>query len=203
MFTGIIEQLGTIAIISPGNPLTRLLVEIPERWNADLQLGESIAVNGICLTVAEISSTTMLFEAMPETVQKTAMANWKDNQQVNLERACLAQTRLGGHIVSGHVDGVGMVKTVAPDERGNRIITITVDRALVPFLASKGSVTVDGVSLTIIDCKEDHFTVGIIPHTWEHTILQTYTPQIRVNIEVDTIARYVVHAMRYLQQKSF
>jgi riboflavin synthase len=194
MFTGIVEELGTVAGIEEQGDALRLTVHSPHVL-ADTGLGDSIAVNGCCLTVAERDGDTWTADVMQETLDKTSLAGIQPGDRVNLERAVTPQTRLGGHIVQGHVDGVGTilgrtpsehwevveVSMPAPDERGS----------LGRYLVDKGSITVDGVSLTVVEAGDDRFTVSLIPETLARTTLGSRQPGDRVNLEVDVIAKHV------------
>jgi riboflavin synthase len=194
MFTGIVEELGTVAGVEDQGDAIRLTVHSPHVL-ADAGLGDSIAVNGCCLTVAQRDGETWTADVMQETLDKTSLAGVQPGDRVNLERAVTPHTRLGGHIVQGHVDGVGTilgrtpsehwevveVSLPAPDERGS----------LSRYLVDKGSITVDGVSLTVVEAGEDRFTVSLIPETLARTTLGSRQPGDRVNLEVDVLAKHV------------
>jgi riboflavin synthase len=195
MFTGLVQRLATVQQITPEGPGVRLTLT-----EADLAqqaaLGDSIAVNGCCLTVVEISRDTLAFEAGPETLAKTTLNALAAGDQVNLESSlCLGDT-LGGHLVSGHVDGVGSV--VQRDEDAEWVtFWIQVPGELARQMASKGSVAVDGVSLTLVEVQADRFSVALIPHTLGVTTLGTRRVGDRVNIETDLLAKYVQRQLEW------
>lgn len=180
MFTGIVEELGCVESLIDG----RLRVAA-ETVLDDVGVGDSIAVNGCCLTVVAFGTTWWEAELSTETIDRTSFTRLATGDSVNLERAVRAQDRLGGHLVQGHVDGVGEIVDPVPDLR------VRVPTGLRRYLVEKGSVTVDGVSLTVVQPTDDGFTVAIIPHTAEVTSLGTKQPGDLVNIEVDVIAKYV------------
>ena len=180
MFTGIVEELGSIERFEHGT-LRLAATKVLD----DIHVGDSIAVNGCCLTVVAHSDTWWEADVSDETISRTSLATTAEGDPVNLERAVRAQDRLGGHIVQGHVDAVGQVVDAVPDLR------IRVPDHLLRYLVEKGSVTVDGVSLTIVTPVDDGFTVAIIPHTAAVTTLGSRRPGDAVNIEVDVIAKYV------------
>jgi riboflavin synthase len=180
MFTGIVEELGRLESLRAG----RLRIAAT-RVVDGVQIGESIAVNGCCLTVVASGVDWWEADVSDETISRTSLASLNDGDGVNLERAVRASDRLGGHIVQGHVDGVGEVVEPVPDLR------IRVPPGLLRYLVEKGSVTVDGVSLTIVEPLADGFTVAIIPHTADVTTLGTKRPGDLVNLEVDVMAKYV------------
>ncbi len=180
MFTGIVEELGRRDSLRDG----RLRIAATHVIDG-VEIGESIAVNGCCLTVVAFGDDWWEADVSDETISRTSLAQLRDGDGVNLERAVRASDRLGGHIVQGHVDGVGEVVDPVPDLR------IRVPDALLRYLVEKGSVTVDGVSLTIVKPLDDGFTVAIIPHTADVTTLGTKRPGDLVNLEVDVMAKYV------------
>jgi riboflavin synthase len=180
MFTGIVEEIGRIASFEKG----RLRIEA-ERVLADAALGDSIAVSGCCLTVVATGPGWWEADVSAETIARTSLVRTRPGGSVNLERAVRVQDRLGGHLVQGHVDAIGVVVEPVPDLR------VRVPAELFPYLVEKGSVAVDGVSLTIVTPSPDGFSVAIIPHTAAVTTLGTKEPGDLVNIEVDVIAKYV------------
>ena len=180
MFTGIVEELGRLVGLTGGR-LRIGAVNVLE----GVALGDSIAVNGCCLTVVAHGDDWWEADLSDETLSRTALGDLRPGDPVNLERAVQASQRMGGHIVQGHVDAVGEVVAPVPDHR------VRVPGRLGRYLVEKGSVTVDGVSLTVVDALADGFTVAVIPHTAEVTTLGVLTPGDRVNIEVDVIAKYV------------
>jgi len=180
MFTGIVEELGTIAAVS-GDRIriaARLVLE-------DAKTGDSIAVDGCCLTVVDQAEGWWEADVSPETRKRTTLGDRTPADPVNLERPVRAQDRLGGHIVQGHVDGVGEIVDPAPDLR------VRMPRELLRYVVEKGSITVDGVSLTVVDVLDDGFTVAVIPHTEAVTTLGTKGPGDAVNLEVDVTVKYV------------
>ncbi|GAB6933573.1 riboflavin synthase [Calditerricola satsumensis] len=190
MFTGIIEEVGRVRRLSPVGP-TSMVLEVEARSVLeDARVGDSIAVNGVCLTVTALGAGTFTADVMPETVKKTSLARLKPGALVNLERAMAAGARFGGHIVTGHVDGVGVIRSRTPRENAV-VFAIDVPDDLRRYLIPKGSVAVDGISLTVVDVTETGFTVSIIPHTLANTVLRHLGPGDLVNIECDVIAKYV------------
>jgi riboflavin synthase len=184
MFTGIVEELGRVLAVDAGEGITRLAFSAPKVAEG-AATGDSIGVNGCCLTVVELGPTWWAAEATEETLRRTTTGDLQPGDAVNLERPVRLSDRLGGHLVQGHVDGVGTVVEPAPD------LQITVPQALLPYLVEKGSVTVDGCSLTVVQVLPDGFTVAIIPHTAAVTTIGLRRPGDRVNLEVDVIAKYV------------
>ncbi|MBZ5733869.1 riboflavin synthase [Nocardioides sp. TRM66260-LWL] len=189
MFTGLVEELGTVAAIEPQGDALRLTIRATTVLE-DAGLGDSIAVNGCCLTVAERTDDTWTADVMQETLDKTSLAGIAPGDRVNLERAVTAGTRLGGHIVQGHVDGVGEIVRRSPSEHWE-VVEITLPPHLARYLVDKGSVTVDGTSLTVVEAGAESFTISLIPETLARTTLGLKQPGERVNLEVDVIAKYV------------
>jgi riboflavin synthase len=192
MFTGIITGLGTVREIRPlgGGRDMRLVIATPWSNTAEIPPGASIACSGCCLTAVELGADWFAVEVSAETLSKTTLGGWAVGSRVNLERPLKVGDELGGHIVSGHVDGVAEVLAAAP-ENGSTRWSFRVPRALARFIAPKGSVAVDGVSLTVNEVGDDTFGVNIIPHTAAVTSFGLLRPGDRVNIEIDTLARYV------------
>jgi riboflavin synthase len=180
MFTGIVEELGRIESFENGR-----LVVSAHMVLTDVAIGDSIAVNGCCLTVVEHTSDQWVADVSDETVRRTSLSSARPGDAVNLERAVRVETRLGGHLVQGHVDAVGEIVDPVPDLR------VRVPEHLTRYLVEKGSVTVDGVSLTVVEPLSDGFTVAIIPHTSAVTTLGVRRPGDLVNIEVDVVAKYL------------
>ena len=180
MFTGIVEEMGRIESFVDGRLRVQCRTVI-----TDAAIGDSIAVNGCCLTVVDHGSDWWEADLSSETIARTTFDDLESGSSVNLERAVMASQRLGGHIVQGHVDGVGTVVAPVPD------LAVRVPTQLVHYLVEKGSVTVDGVSLTVVDIQDDVFTVAVIPHTADVTTLGRLIPGQRVNLEADVIAKYV------------
>jgi riboflavin synthase len=194
MFTGIIESLGTIAAMEPRGGDLRLKLRAPGMDLGDTKLGDSIAVNGVCLTVTELAGGQFAADVSRESLSVTTLGDLGVGDRVNLERALTLNTRLGGHLVSGHVDGVGEVLSMQPDARSTRVYFRAPD-ALARYIAAKGSITIDGTSLTVNGVDGAAFDVNIIPHTWDLTRFSVYRVGTRVNLEVDLIARYLERLM--------
>ena len=193
MFTGIIEELGEVVAIDHGVDSARLAVRAP-RVVADAVNGASIAVNGVCLTVVDVVDGTFMADVMRETLQRSSLGALAIGSPVNLERAVKASDRLGGHIVQGHVDGVGTVLDRTPGSRWE-VVRISLPDVLSPYLVEKGSVAVDGVSLTVTSVGEGWFEISLILTTLAATTLGRRTPGEPVNLEVDVIAKYVERLM--------
>jgi riboflavin synthase len=199
MFTGIVEELGTVEALVDQGDAVRLTVRGPH-VTLDAALGDSIAVNGCCLTVAERDQETFTADVMRETLEKTSLGDLTPGARVNLERAVTPQTRLGGHIVQGHVDGTGQVRRRTPSEHWE-VVEVGLPAAIARYLVPKGSVTVDGISLTVVDVGPDSFTVSLIPETLARTTLGFKQAGDRVNLEVDVIAKYVERLLDPTTQK--
>ena len=194
MFTGIIEEIGTIKGIKRGNRSVVLEVKA-KKVLEDLKVGDSIATNGVCLTVISFSGGSFCADVMPETMQRSNLGELRAGSPVNLERALTLNGRLGGHIVSGHVDGMGRIVGKEKDE--NAIwITIATSADLLRYIVDKGSITIDGISLTVVAVTDSEFTVSIIPHTQDETTLVKKQVGDNVNLENDVIAKYVEKLMR-------
>ena len=189
MFTGIIEDLGKIQSVQRGSHSVKLRIA-SELIVSDVKAGDSIAVNGICLTVTAYDSSSFTVDVMPETLKKTNLAELKPGQEVNLERALRLSDRLGGHLVSGHIDGVGTIITSVKQDIAV-VMEISYPRELGKYLVPKGSVAVDGASLTVVEVRADSFTVSLIPHTRGITTLGRKQPGQTVNLEMDVIAKYL------------
>jgi riboflavin synthase len=189
MFTGIVEELGTVVAVEDQGDAIRLTIGASTVLE-DAGLGDSIAVNGCCLTVATREGDTWTADVMQETLDKTSLYGVRLGDRVNLERAVTAETRLGGHIVQGHVDGVGTVRSRTPSEHWE-VVEIELPPGLTRYLVDKGSITVDGVSLTVVEARDDSFTVSLIPETLARTTLGSRQPGQRVNLEVDILAKHV------------
>jgi len=190
MFTGIVETLGTLAAIEPRDGDLRLVIEAGGLDLGAVRLGDSIAVNGVCLTVVEVEGNRFAADVSVETLDHTTAGAWTSGTRVNLEQALTVDKRLGGHIVSGHVDGVGEVLERHGDARSERF-RLRAPLALARYIASKGSIAVDGTSLTVNAVDGTDFELNIVPHTLAHTIIGGYRTGSRVNLEVDVIARYL------------
>lgn len=194
MFTGIIEAIGEVVSLQPKNGDLRLRIKTHNLDLADVRLGDSIATNGVCLTVVDLPGDGYWADVSRETLDNTTLPGWKLGQKVNLEKALTPQTRLGGHIVSGHVDGVGEVVKRFPDARSERF-HIRAPKELAKYIAHKGSITVDGTSLTVNKVEGAVFELNIVPHTLQCTIMGHYQAGSRVNLEVDVLARYLERLM--------
>lgn len=191
MFTGIIESVGYVKAMQPVGGDIRLVIESNELDFSDVKLGDSIASNGICLTVVEFGSNYYAVDVSRETIARTALEELKIGHVVNLEKAMLPTTRFGGHIVAGHVDGVGVVSKLQQDAR-SIYIEIEVPQELAHYTATKGSITVDGISLTTNLVRDNIVSLNIIPHTAQVTnIAKHWLVGSKVNIEVDIVARYL------------
>lgn len=190
MFTGIIQAIGRLSSSHRRGADMRLGIGTGRLDMSDVRLGDSIAVNGVCLTVVGLGGDGFEVDVSCETLARTSLGGLARGDRVNLEKALLPTTRLGGHLVSGHVDGLGEVVSMAESGR-SWCYGIRVPSALARYVAVKGSICVDGVSLTVNGVEADVFTVNIVPHTQQETIISGYRPGSRVNIEVDIIARYL------------
>ncbi|HCJ91240.1 MAG TPA: riboflavin synthase [Acidaminococcaceae bacterium] len=189
MFTGLVAELGSVERLAEGEDTCRLSVRARKVLDG-LKIGDSVAVNGVCLTVTDLRSNGFTADVMPETVRRTTMHGLRPGDRVNLERALRLADGLDGHIVQGHVEGVGMVTKVRPE--GNALVyTIAAPAELTPYIVEKGSVTVDGVSLTVIQAGDTEFGVSLIPHTAAQTTLGYKKPGDTVNLETDILARYI------------
>ena len=198
MFTGLIESVGDVADVKTIAAGFRL--RIATNIAADLRLGESVAVNGVCLTVVEQAADSFSAEIGPETAKVTSLGALTQGSLVNLERAMPADGRFGGHIVLGHVDGTGTIQSIRP-EADFWWVTVGYPAALAPYLIHRGSIAVDGVSLTIAKLEKTAFDVQIVPFTWTHTNLRGMRPGDCVNLECDMVGKYVLRAMELLGTK--
>ncbi len=190
MFTGIINAIGTIKAININAQGARLVIATNNLDMSDVNLGDSIATNGICLTVVDFDQNSYSADVSNETLNRTGFAHYNVGMQVNLEKAMLASTRLGGHMVSGHVDGVSDILSII--NNGNSIeYWLSMPKDLAHYIAEKGSVTIDGTSLTVNALSEGKFRLTIVPHTVKETIFAHYNVGTKVNLEVDLIARYL------------
>lgn len=189
MFTGIVTDVGRVRAVRDTNRDRRF--EIETRFDtATLDLGASVSHAGCCLTVVETGLSWFAVEVSGETLARTTLGAWDQGRRINLERAARVGDELGGHIVSGHVDGIGEVVSVVA-EGGSHRVRIRVPRPLHRYVAEKGSITVEGVSLTVNDIEDDVFGVNLIPHTWDVTTLGELAPGSGVNLEIDMLARYL------------
>jgi riboflavin synthase len=193
MFTGIIEEKGAVAEVSAAGRLKVKATRVLE----DTSVGDSIAVMGVCLTVVELDEDAFTVDVMPETLRSSTLGDLRPGSPVNLERAMSAGARFGGHMVNGHVDGVGMVSTLRRESNAV-VVAVAAPAGLTRYMVPKGSVALDGISLTLVEVSEGRFTVSVIPHTLDETALSEARPGTRVNIEVDIMAKYVeVFLARY------
>jgi riboflavin synthase len=197
MFTGIIEERGQVRGVSEH----RLAVAC-RTVSSDSEVGASICVNGVCLTVVERADDCLAFDVSPETVERSSLRRLAPGDPVNLERPATLATRLGGHLVQGHVDGVGEVTAVRDDGAGGARVTVAIPPDLLRFVVEKGSITVDGVSLTVASMQADGVDLALIPHTLAATTLGVASPGDPVNLEVDVIAKYVAKNMERLLGRS-
>lgn len=199
MFTGIVEEIGTIKNIKRGN--RSIVLEIyASKVLENMQVGDSVATNGVCLTVTSFSGVSFAVDVMPETMRCTNLGELRAGCRVNLERALPVNGRLGGHIVSGHVDGTG--KIVAKEKDENAIwVTIASTPTVLRYIVAKGSIAIDGISLTIVSVSEDAFKVSIIPHTQSETTLVGKKVGDTVNLENDVLAKYV-EKLLFLREKA-
>ncbi len=188
MFTGLVEEVGRVASLEAGD-MFRLSVSA-SRVLEGTRVGDSVSVNGVCLTVNEVDGEALVFQAMPETLRRTSLGNLVEGSPVNLERAMSLSRRFGGHIVQGHVDGVGEVLGVRP-EGDAEIWEFMAPEEVLRYTVEKGSVCVDGISLTVVSVREDSFTVSILPQTRANTNLKELKAGDRVNLEADVIGKYV------------
>ena len=189
MFTGIIEELGTVKSVRPG--ADSAVVQVEARVVTEgLKTGDSVAVNGVCLTVVSFTKTDFSAEVMAETLRKSGLGGLKAGDRVNLERALRLTDRLGGHMVSGHIDGVGVVESVVKEDIA-RVFKVRAPAEVLRYVIKKGSIAVDGISLTVSDLTDDSFSVSIIPHTAAMTTLGYRNPGDKVNLEPDMIVKYV------------
>lgn len=196
MFTGLVSDIGVVERIAPRQGGARLTLR-PSRLPVDeLVPGESVACSGACLTVVERGGGLVSFDAVPETLSRTTLGSWRPGTRVNLERALAVGDRLGGHLVAGHVDAVGELVRRAPEGQGARL-TFTLPAALAPLVAEKGSIAIDGVSLTVARVSRTDFDVALIPETLARTTLGEARPGARVNLEADVVARHVARLREF------
>ncbi|EKO3970251.1 riboflavin synthase [Vibrio fluvialis] len=216
MFTGIVEAVGTLTAITPKGEDITISVDAGKLDMGDVKLGDSIATNGVCLTVVEFNSHSYSADLSLETLKKSGFADYKVGDKVNLEKAMLPTTRFGGHIVSGHVDGVGEIVERNPVGRALEL-WVAMPAELSKYVAEKGSITVDGISLTVNDLRKNAFKLTIVPHTTQETTIDHFQVGRKVNLEVDVMARYLERllnggrdeqpesriTMEFLQQNGF
>ncbi len=189
MFTGLIREVGTVVSVSGGDGGVRIELAAPETARS-ATVGDSVAIDGVCLTVVARADATLAFDAVPETLERSTLATLEAGSRVNLEPALRAGEQLGGHYVQGHVDGVASVRTVVPGGDGRRL-SFDLAAELLRYVVEKGSITVQGASLTVAGLDDTGFAVALIPHTLAATTLGALEPGAPVNIEVDVLAKYV------------
>ncbi|MBC8315350.1 MAG: riboflavin synthase [Bacteroidales bacterium] len=189
MFTGIIEEVGTISSIRSGSQSVSMVVEA-QRVLEETRIGDSINTDGVCLTVAALQSSGFMVDVMPETMTRTTFNKLNPGSKVNLERALRLSDRLGGHIVSGHIDGIGRIME-RRKEGNTEWFRISADSLILNYIVTKGSVAIDGISLTVINVDKRSLTIGIIPHTQTETTILHKRVEAEVNIECDILGKYV------------
>lgn len=194
MFTGIIEEMGKILSVAKGQRSAVLSIQT-NIISEDLKLGDSVAVNGVCLTVSRLSGNVFLADVMNETLRRSSLGELKAGSPVNLERAMSANGRFGGHIVTGHIDGTGIISAVRKEDNA-LWFTVNAPEKIMKYIVEKGSIAIDGISLTVADTGADCFRVSIIPHTAGATILSGKREGHRVNLENDIIGKYVEKLFR-------
>ncbi|MBQ8297183.1 MAG: riboflavin synthase [Ruminococcus sp.] len=200
MFTGIVEEVGTVKAIQKGSSSSFIRIQA-DRIFEDMHLGDSIAVNGVCLTVTEFGGNVFRADVMNETLSRSSLGQLKNGSPVNLERAMAANGRFGGHIVSGHIDGTGTVSKIEND--GIAVwYTISADSGIMRYIVEKGSIAIDGISLTVAKVTDGSFSVSIIPHTAEQTILSSKKIGDIVNLENDIVGKYVEKLIAPLQDNN-
>lgn len=201
MFTGIIETTGRLAAVSAAADGLQIWIEAPELDFSDVKLGDSIASNGVCLTVTALKPGTFRADVSGETVSKTLFGSYKTGQRINLEKALLPTTRLGGHLVSGHVDAVASIEKIV--QTGNSWqVYVAAPQELQRYLAHKGSVTIDGISLTVNELTPGGFRLTIVPHTAAQTTIGQFKAGTKVHLEVDLIARYLERLLTCQRQST-
>ena len=200
MFTGIIEEVGVIKSIRMGAQTAVITIEA-EKVLEDIHLGDSIAMNGVCLTVTSFDSHSYSVDIMHESLKRNNLGSMKSGSRVNLERAMAADGRFGGHIVAGHVDGTGKITSMEKDDNAVWIY-IQAEPSVLKYIVEKGSITIDGISLTVAKVDEKSFAVSVIPHTGTHTTLLEKKPGDTVNLENDMIGKYVEKLLNYQEKEN-
>ena len=194
MFTGIVEEVGSIGSVSQNG--NSLVLSIKAKFSNELTLGESVAVNGICLTVTKADENSFCADVTPETFRRTSLSLLSADSPVNLERAMRADGRFGGHIVSGHIDGTGRLTAIQREDNAYNVF-FRVEKPLFRYIIEKGSVSLDGISLTVASVKNEgnygEFSVAVIPHTWENTALKNKRVGSIINVECDVVGKYIEH----------
>lgn len=196
MFTGLIEEVGVLRGVSSGGEMMVLNIGA-SLIMGDLKIGDSVSVNGVCLTATSIGEHSFTVDVMPQTYRNSNLKELRSGSKMNLERAMAAGGRFGGHIVQGHVDGTGEIRSVKRDQNAV-VFEITPDKnSLFKYIIPKGSITIDGISLTVVNTTSSAFTVSIIPHTLGETVLNHKRPGDSINIECDVLGKYVDHLLHY------
>ncbi|NHN28774.1 riboflavin synthase [Paenibacillus agricola] len=190
MFTGIIEEIGSMRAITMQGQAMILSITV-KRILEDVHLGDSISVNGVCLTVVKFDGTSITVDVMPETFRRTTLRKLHTGEPVNLERAMAAGGRFGGHIVQGHVDSVGTITSRTTMQNAVVYVVEPVEASILRYMIPHGSITIDGISLTLVHVTDQRFTVSIIPHTLAQTVLQNKKPGDEVNLEADVLGKYM------------
>jgi riboflavin synthase len=195
MYTGLVQALGKLGYVSHLYGCTQVRIESQDFDFSDLQLGDSIAVNGVCLTVTRFTDRSFEADVSPETLALTTIPDWGVGTLLNLEKSLRLQDRLGGHFVQGHVDGIGVIESITP-RGGAYQVRVRPPAELLKYIVYKGAISVDGVSLTVNGVDPETFELTVIPHSWTHTVFHTYRVGSRVNLEVDIIARYLERLLK-------
>lgn len=190
MFNGIVEAIGAIKKIKHRNDCLELTIQTPAIF-ADLKEGDSIAVNGVCLTIFNVLKKKFSVMVVPETLRLTNLAGVRQNDEVNIERALPVNARLSGHFVQGHVDGKALITDIKEDGEEALLVTFTAPKSLLHYIVKKGYIAIDGMSLTVVTVTKKNFLVTFIPYTKEHTIVKNYAVNTIVNLEVDILAKYI------------
>lgn len=190
MFTGLVGEMGTVSSVEPGPGDEGARIVLTTPLAAEVRIGDSMAVNGVCLTAAGVDGEEVRADVMAETLRRSSLGPLGPGDRVNIELALRASDRLGGHVVQGHVDGLGAVESVV-EEGFARVVRVAAPPALLRYVVEKGSIAVDGVSLTVVEVDEDGFSVSLIPETLERTTLGEVAEGVSVNLEVDVMAKYV------------
>ena len=199
MFTGLIEEIGVMESIFSGEKSLKLTITATKILE-DIKLGDSISTNGVCLTVVKFTNSSFTVDVMPETLRNTNLSKLKRGSIINLERALKLSDRLGGHIVSGHIDGVGYIKEFKVEDNATWI-TIETSRNVIKYIIAKGSIAIDGTSLTVVDVKDNSFRVSIIPITKDETILLKKSSGDEVNLECDMVGKYIERFLNFKEEK--
>ncbi len=200
MFTGIIEEVGKVLDLTPSGSGVRLTIEATKMLD-DIEIGASIAVNGCCLTVTDYGDNWWSADAVPETMDRTSLGSLAQQSLVNLERPVQPSGRLGGHIVQGHVDSTTQIMNIESEDDGSYKYTFDLDDSWSRYICEKGSIAIDGISLTVANVDDTSFSIAIIPHTWEVTNLSNKAAGDSVNIEVDVLAKYVERQLIHTTEK--